>query len=134
MSYDSMSDPPPLRVMLVDDSKTMRSVQRTMLTQLGIEDVEEAGDGQDALSKIGAFRPDLVLVDWNMPIMDGLQFVRQARSRGYAMPIIMVTTESEKSKVISAIRAGVDNYVVKPFTAEVLSARIEETMRKTRAA
>jgi two-component system chemotaxis response regulator CheY len=120
----------PIRVMLIDDSKTMRSIQRTMLTQLGVEEIEEAEDGQDALSKIGAFRPDLVLVDWNMPVMDGLAFVKQARARGYAMPIIMVTTESEKSKVLAAIRAGVTNYVVKPFTPEALAERIRETVSK----
>jgi two-component system chemotaxis response regulator CheY len=120
----------PIRVMLIDDSRTMRSIQRTMLTQLGVEEIEEAEDGQDALSKIGAFRPDLVLVDWNMPVMDGLAFVKQARARGYAMPIIMVTTESEKSKVLAAIRAGVTNYVVKPFTPEALAERIRETVSK----
>lgn len=120
----------PIRVMLIDDSRTMRSIQRTMLTQLGVEEIEEAEDGQDALSKIGAFRPDLVLVDWNMPVMDGLAFVKQVRARGYAMPIIMVTTESEKSKVLAAIRAGVTNYVVKPFTPEALAERIRETVSR----
>jgi two-component system chemotaxis response regulator CheY len=123
-----------LRVMLIDDSKTMRNIQKTMLTQLGIEQTEEAQDGQDALSKLGAFRPDLILCDWNMPNMDGLEFVKQARSRGFTAPIVMVTTESEKTKVVTAIRAGVNNYVVKPFTQEVLAARIEETLAKAKAA
>lgn len=123
-----------LRIMLIDDSKTMRSIQRTMLEQLGVEELEEANDGQDALSKLGAFRPDLVLVDWNMPTCDGLEFVRQARARGFTVPIIMVTTEAEKPKVVSAIRAGVNNYVIKPFTQEVLSARIDETLSKAKAA
>lgn len=123
-----------LRVMLIDDSKTMRNIQKTMLTQMGVESMEEAQDGQDALSKLGAFRPDLVLCDWNMPNMDGLEFVKAARGRGFAAPIIMVTTESEKTKVVTAIRAGVNNYVVKPFTQEVLAARIEETMAKVKAA
>ncbi|MFO0828799.1 MAG: response regulator [Phycisphaerales bacterium] len=125
---------PALRVMLVDDSKTMRNIQRTMLTQLGVVDIEEAQDGQDALSKIGAFRPGLVLVDWNMPTMDGLTFVKAVRGRGMTMPIIMVTTEAEKTKVIAAIRAGVNNYVIKPFTPEALAARIEETLVKCAAA
>jgi two-component system chemotaxis response regulator CheY len=123
-----------LRVMLIDDSKTMRNIQRTMLTQMGFETLEEAQDGQDALSKLGAFRPELILCDWNMPNLDGLEFVKQARSRGCAAPIIMVTTESEKTKVVTAIRAGVNNYVVKPFTQEVLSARITETLSKAKAA
>ncbi len=123
-----------LRVMLIDDSKTMRNIQKTMLTQMGFESMEEAHDGQDALSKLGAFRPDLVLCDWNMPNMDGLEFVKAARGRGFTAPIIMVTTESEKTKVVTAIRAGVNNYVVKPFTQEVLAARIEETVNKAKAA
>jgi two-component system chemotaxis response regulator CheY len=123
-----------LRIMLVDDSKTMRNIQRTMLAQMGVEHIEEAVDGQDALSKLGAFKPDLVLVDWNMPNCDGLEFVKQARARSYTSPIIMVTTESEKTKVVTAIRAGVNNYVVKPFTQEVLSARISETLAKQKAA
>lgn len=123
-----------LRVMLIDDSKTMRNIQRTMLTQMGFETLEEAQDGQDALSKLGAFQPELILCDWNMPNLDGLEFVKQARSRGCTAPIIMVTTESEKTKVVTAIRAGVNNYVVKPFTQDVLSARIGETLSKTKAA
>ncbi|MBL9119904.1 MAG: response regulator [Phycisphaerae bacterium] len=123
-----------LRVMLIDDSKTMRNIQRTMLTQMGFETLEEAQDGQDALSKLGAFRPELILCDWNMPNLDGLEFVKQARSRGCTAPIIMVTTESEKTKVVTAIRAGVNNYVVKPFTQEVLAARITETLSKVKAA
>lgn len=132
MSSDSMMSS--MRVMLVDDSKTMRSIQRTMLNEMGVTEIEEAQDGQDALSKIGAFRPTLVLVDWNMPNMDGLAFVRQARSRGCAMPIIMVTTESEKTKVLVAIKAGVNNYVIKPFSTEVLAQRIEETVNRRAAA
>ena len=122
-----------MRIMLIDDSKTMRNIQRTMLSQMGVQEMEEAQDGQDALSKIGAFRPTLVLVDWNMPNMDGLEFVKQVRSRGFTMPIIMVTTEAEKTKVVCAIKAGVNNYVIKPFTPEVLSQRIEETLAKKAA-
>ncbi|MBL9147296.1 MAG: response regulator [Phycisphaerae bacterium] len=122
-----------LRVLLVDDSKTMRNIQRAMFSQFGITEIEEAQDGQDALSKIGAFRPTLVLVDWNMPVMDGLAFVKNVRERGMTMPIIMVTTEGEKTKVITAIKAGVNNYVIKPFTPEVLAQRVEETLAKKAA-
>jgi two-component system chemotaxis response regulator CheY len=69
-----------------------------------------------------------------MPNMDGLEFVRQARGRGFAMPIIMVTTEAEKAKVVQAIKAGVSNYVIKPFTPEALGARIDETIARSQAA
>ncbi|MEL6795601.1 MAG: response regulator [Planctomycetota bacterium] len=119
-----------MKIMLIDDSKTMRNIQKSVLSQLGYTQIEEACDGQDALSKVGAFAPDLLLVDWNMPNMDGLTFVKRYRQTDRTTPIIMVTTESEKSRVIEAIKAGVNNYVVKPFTPDVLSQRISETVSK----
>ena len=123
-----------MRIMLVDDSKTMRNIQRNILGQLGFSELEEACDGQDALSKLSAFNPELMLVDWNMPNMDGLTFVKNVRKQGIKTPIIMVTTESEKARVIEAIKAGVNNYVVKPFTPEQLGERVNETMAKAAAA
>ena len=122
-----------MKIMLVDDSKTMRSIQKSVLGQLGYSVIEEACDGQDALSKVGAFQPDLLLVDWNMPNMDGITFVKHYRQTNKTTPIIMVTTESEKSRVIEAIKAGVNNYVVKPFTPDALSQRITETLSKKAA-
>lgn len=119
-----------MRILLVDDSKTMRNIQKSVLSQLGYTDIEEACDGQDALSKVGAFAPELLLVDWNMPNMDGLTFVKTYRKADRTTPIIMVTTEAEKSRVIEAIKAGVNNYVVKPFTPDLLSQRIRETLAK----
>lgn len=123
-----------MRVMLIDDSKTMRNIQKSVLKQLGYTDIEEACDGQDALSKIGAYKPDFVLVDWNMPVMDGLTFIKTFRQTDKTTPLIMVTTEAEKSRVIDAIKAGVNNYVVKPFTPELLSQRINETLAKAKQA
>ena len=117
-----------MRILLVDDSKTMRNIQKSILSQLGYTELEEACDGQDALSKVGAFSPELLLVDWNMPNMDGLTFVKEFRKNDKETPIIMVTTESERSSVVEAIKAGVNNYVVKPFTPDVLSQRINETL------
>jgi two-component system, chemotaxis family, chemotaxis protein CheY len=122
-----------MRVMLIDDSKTMRNIQKSILGQLGYTEIEEACDGQDALSKVGAFGPDLILVDWNMPNMDGLTFVKTYRQQDKVTPMIMVTTEAEKSRVIEAIKAGVNNYVVKPFTPDLLGQRIDETMSKCAA-
>lgn len=119
-----------MRIMLIDDSKTMRNIQKSVLKQLGYTEVEEACDGQDALSKVAAFQPDLCLVDWNMPNMDGLSFVKAFRQQNKNTPLIMVTTEAEKSRVIEAIKAGVNNYVVKPFTPDLLSERITETLAK----
>ena len=122
-----------MKVLLVDDSKTMRNIQRGILTQLGYQEIEEAVDGLDALSRVGAFDPDLLLVDWNMPNMDGLTFVKQYRESGKKAPIIMVTTEAEKMRVVEAIKAGVNNYVVKPFTPDVLAERIKETLTRVAA-
>ena len=123
-----------MKIMLIDDSKTMRNIQKGILAQLGYTQIEEACDGLDAMSKVGAFQPDLLLVDWNMPNMDGLSFVKQFRSKGSRAPIIMVTTEAEKARVVEAIKAGVNNYVVKPFTPDALSARIKETLAKVATA
>lgn len=122
-----------MKVMLVDDSKTMRNIQKGILTQLGYTELEEACDGLDALSKVGAFQPELLLVDWNMPNMDGLTFVKKYREQGNKSPIIMVTTEAEKSRVVEAIKAGVNNYVVKPFTPDLLGERIKETLARVAA-
>ena len=123
-----------MRIMLIDDSKTMRSIQKAVLAQIGVTETEEACDGQDALSKVNAFKPDLILVDWNMPNMDGLTFVKAYRQFNKSTPLVMVTTEAEKARVIEAIKAGVNNYVVKPFTPDLLSQRIRETLERTRQA
>lgn len=123
-----------MKVLLVDDSKTMRNIQKGILSQLGYTDLEEAADGLDAMSKVGAFEPELMLVDWNMPNMDGLTFVKKVRGSGNTCPIIMVTTEAERTRVVEAIKAGVNNYVVKPFTPDVLQDRIKETLARTAAA
>ena len=119
-----------MRILLVDDSKTMRNIQKAVLTQLGYTDLIEAVDGQDALLKASSDRPGLMLVDWNMPNMDGVTFVRAWRETDRTTPIIMVTTEAERGRVIEAIKAGVNNYVVKPFTPDLLSQRIQETLAK----
>jgi len=119
-----------MKIMLVDDSKTMRSIQKGILTQMGHTDLVEACDGQDALSKVFAEKPDLILLDWNMPNMDGLSFLQAYRQKDKTTPVIMVTTEAEKHRVVDALKAGVNNYVVKPFTPDALSSKIELTMQK----
>lgn len=122
-----------MKIMLVDDSRTMRNIQKNVLAQIGHTDITEATDGQDALSKVKATPVDLILLDWNMPNMDGLSFLKAFRQTNKATPVIMVTTEAEKGRVVEAIKAGVNNYVVKPFTPDVLQQRISETMSKAAA-
>lgn len=123
-----------MRVLLVDDSTTMRNIQKKILAGLGYTEVAEAGDGVQALSAFAAQRPDLMLVDWNMPNMDGLTLVRKVRETDKDVLILMVTTEAEKTRVIDAIKAGVNNYLVKPFTADVLSEKIGQTVARKQSA
>jgi len=123
-----------MRILLVDDSRTIRTVQKSILAQLGHSDVVEANDGVEALSQLSAHRPDLMLVDWNMPNMDGITLVRKVRESNRTLPIIMCATEAEKSRLLEAVKAGVNNYVVKPFTPETLSEKINQTLSKITAA
>ena len=119
-----------MKILLVDDSRTIRNIQKNTLSSIGHSEVLEAADGVEALSIVQAEHPDLVLVDWNMPKMDGITLVRKIREMDKALPLIMVTTEAEKARVMEALKAGVNSYVVKPLTAETLSAKIAQTMAK----
>lgn len=116
------------RVLVVDDSRAIRSMLRRMLTGLGFE-VVEAGNGAEALAALDAADPrfDLVLVDWNMPVMDGLTFVKEMRrdKRFANVVVLMVSSESDPEKVARALMKGADDYVIKPLTADVLTAKLE---------
>ena len=122
-----------MKILLVDDSRTIRNIQKNTLKTLGHEDVLEAADGLEALACLAQQKVDLMLVDWNMPNMDGITLVRKIRETDKHLPLVMVTTEAEKSRVLEAIKAGVNNYVVKPFTAETLSGKINQTLAKVAA-
>ncbi len=116
-----------MRMLLVDDSVTMRRIQKTQINGLGITDIIEAGDGQEALGKLKSNMPiDMVLLDWNMPVMDGMAFLKTVRADAAFkdVKVIMCTSESEKSKVVEALKSGANNYIVKPFTPEALKEKI----------
>ena len=117
-----------MKILVVDDSSTMRRIIKNTLSKIGFEDADEAEDGADALKKMGGI--ELVVTDWNMPNMDGLTLVKTLRSNPVFknVPIIMVTTEAAKNEIIEAIKAGVNNYVIKPFTQEVFKQKIEQVM------
>ena len=122
-----------MNILLVDDSRTIRNIQKNVLKGLGYENVWEAEDGVQALARLKEEIPDLMLVDWNMPNMDGITLIREVRKTNKSLPIIMCTTESEKSRVLEAVKAGVNNYIVKPFTVESLGEKINATLAKAAA-
>ncbi|MEN6317561.1 MAG: chemotaxis response regulator CheY [Syntrophaceae bacterium] len=119
-----------IKILIVDDFATMRKVIRNLLKQAGYENVAEAEDGVAALKLLKSTKMDFVISDWNMPNMTGIELLRAVRSDGElkTMPFLMVTAESLKENVVEAVKAGVSNYIVKPFTAEVLGEKIEKIM------
>lgn len=119
-----------LKILAVDDSPTMRRIIINTLKRAGFNDVIEASDGKDALAKMKVEAINFVITDWNMPEMDGLTFVTTLRSSDEYknMPVLMVTTRSVKDDILEAMKAGVNNYIVKPFTPETLKQKIEQIL------
>ncbi len=121
-----------MKILVVDDFSTMRRIVKNVLKQLGFENIDEAEDGAQALAKLKSGSYGFVVTDWNMPNMDGLDFFKAARAEPNLkeLPFLMVTAEAEKEKVIMAIQAGVNNYIVKPFTAEVFKEKMDRIFEK----
>lgn len=117
-----------LKILAVDDSPTMRRIIINTLNRAGFKDVVEASDGKDALAKMKLEKPNFVITDWNMPEMDGLTFITILRSMAEYkdIQVLMVTTRSVKEDIVEAMKAGVNNYIVKPFTPETLKAKINQ--------
>jgi two-component system chemotaxis response regulator CheY len=117
-------------VLVVDDYSTMRRILRSLLEQIGFTHIVEAEDGGTALNKLRSEPFGLVISDWNMEPMSGLQLLKAVRADAQlkAMPFIMVTAESKPENVVAAKAAGVNNYIVKPFNAETLSKKIEAVL------
>jgi two-component system chemotaxis response regulator CheY len=121
-----------IKILVVDDFATMRKVIRNLLKQVGYENIVEAEDGVIALKILKSQRIDLVVSDWNMPNMTGLELLKSVRSDEdlKSTPFLMVTAEALQDNVIAAVKAGVSNYIVKPFTAETLNDKITKILEK----
>jgi len=120
-----------LKLLVVDDSSTMRRIIKNTLSRLGYEDVLEGEDGVQGWAALNENSDiGMLITDWNMPEMNGLELVKKVRSdaRFADLPIIMVTTEGGKAEVITALKAGVNNYIVKPFTPQVLKEKLSAVL------
>lgn len=119
------------RVLIVDDSNVMRKIIKNALNQLGFSDYVEAADGHAAMKEIGEDPVDLIISDWNMPKMTGLEFLKNVRGHGNLkdIPFLMVTSEGDEAKILEAVEAGVSQYIVKPFNANQLQKKVKEILR-----
>jgi two-component system, chemotaxis family, chemotaxis protein CheY len=117
---------PNMKILVVDDMSTMRRIVKNILKQLGFSNMEEAENGQEALTKLRADSYGFVVSDWNMPVMPGIEMLRNIRADDKLkhIPVLMVTAEAQKENLVEAIQAGVNNYIVKPFTAETMQEKI----------
>jgi two-component system chemotaxis response regulator CheY len=117
-----------MRALVIDDSRATRSILGRMLRQIGFE-TTEAGNGREALDRLAGMEapPDLALVDWNMPEMSGFEFVQAVRANPayVGVRLVMVTTETELAQVATALEAGADEYIMKPFTREVIVEKLD---------
>ena len=117
-----------MKILIVDDFSTMRRIVKNILKQLGFDNFEEAEDGDVAFKKLKEADYDFVITDWNMPNMTGLDLLKSIRADEALKdtPVMLVTAEAEKENIIQAAQAGVNDYIVKPFTADVLQGKIEK--------
>lgn len=123
MPYDTK-----MKILVVDDFSTMRRIVKNILRQLGFDNIVEADDGETAVAKLEAERIDFIVSDWNMPKMSGLELLKWVRAHDEFkdIPFLMVTAEAQKENILEAVKAQVSNYIVKPFTADVMNEKIEK--------
>jgi two-component system chemotaxis response regulator CheY len=121
-----------MRFLIVDDSSTMRRIIINTLTRLGYQDFVEASNGRDAVDRVSTGDVGFIITDWNMPEMSGIDFVRALRGmEGHGQtPVLMVTTNAAKDDIVEALKAGVNNYVVKPFTPETMREKIGAVLHR----
>lgn len=123
-----------MKILMVDDSTTMRNIWKKALGKMGEAAIVEAEDGAKGLAAAEEQGPfDLILLDWNMPNMDGITMLKKVREKNITTPVIMVTTEAEKPRIIEALKSGANNYLIKPFAPDALQSKIEETLKKVSA-
>jgi two-component system, chemotaxis family, chemotaxis protein CheY len=120
-----------MKALVVDDSVVMRKILIGALAQAGITEVAQAGDGQEAVeaTRIGGY--GLILMDWNMPKMLGIDALKAIRATGNSVPVIMVTTEAEKSRVLEALKAGASSYIIKPFEPATIVSKVKAVIEKS---
>lgn len=125
-----MAADPNMKVLVVDDFATMRRIVKNILTQLGFKNIVEADDGTTAVDVLKSQKVDLIISDWNMPKMTGLDLLKHVRADAdiAATPFIMVTAEAQQDNIILAVKAKVSQYIVKPFTAETLGEKINKVL------
>ena len=121
-----------MKILIVDDFSTMRRIIKNLLRDLGFNDTTEADDGQTALPMLKTGKFDFLVTDWNMPGMDGLTLLKTVRAdeKLSSLPVLMVTAEAKREQIIVAAQAGVNGYVVKPFTAVILKEKIEKIFER----
>jgi two-component system chemotaxis response regulator CheY len=121
-----------MKILVVDDFSTMRRIIKNLLRDLGFTNISEADDGSTALPMLQSGDFDFLVTDWNMPIMTGIDLLKAVRAdeRLSTMPVLLVTAEAKKDQIVEAAQAGVNGYVVKPFTAETLKEKIEKIFER----
>jgi len=121
-----------MKILVVDDFSTMRRIVKNILRQLGCNNILEADDGSTGLDILQKEKIDMVISDWNMPKMTGLELLKVVRADDALrdIPFLMVTAEAQQENIIEAVKSGVNNYIVKPFTAETLGKKIEQIFNK----
>jgi len=121
-----------MKILIVDDFSTMRRIIKNLLRDLGFTNTQEADDGNTALPMLRGGDFDFLITDWNMPGMSGIDLLREVRNdeKLAALPVLMVTAEAKRDQIIEAAKAGVNGYVVKPFTAQALKEKIEKIFER----
>lgn len=124
-----------MRILIVDDSSTMRRIIINTLNKIGFRDLVEASNGREGIDRLANGDIEMIITDWNMPEMSGIDFIRHVRRQeeSATLPVLMVTTNAAKDDIVQALQAGVNNYVIKPFTPETLREKIDVVLGREAA-